>query len=253
MSMLREQRRNYEKYRSNIIYDINDQFQDQFAEYRGRLLKGEAKYTLGDDVEEYCRRQLTRAALEIVERKQSPLDIDLVRNVLSSGFLNWSDDDAEFFRKCGEWKDIQLIADMSERPSYGFSMMTGPNSPRRYRLAAKAIYELGKTRLPELFALGLGDNLVLRIICLASDRTFVKLDFSDLTMLLYSKNDSVRRACALKLLKSTRKQDLSETLSSYLSGDQACYYNVVHWLDFGISAPRSLVVAAASRWLANMI
>jgi hypothetical protein len=242
----------YDKYRLNVMYDIEDRFQAQFLEYRRKLSKAGAEYSLTSEVEEYCRKRLTRAALDIVERRKNASDIGVVRSVLSSGFLNWSDEDADYLGRCGEWEDIQLIADMNERPSYGFSLLAGPNSLRRYRLAAKAAYDLGKARLPELFAMGLEDDLLVKIISIASDGYFQKLNFFDLKVLLYSKPEHVRRTCALKILKSSPKRVVSGILSKYLDGSETYYYNVVHWLDFGVNAPRSVVVRAASRCLANI-
>ena len=65
-----------------------------------------------------------------------------------------------------------------------------------------------------------------------------------------------RKAAALKCISALSKTRIARILDDYLSGAnrghlgrQDRYYNVIHWLDFGVSAPRDRASVAAKKVL----
>jgi hypothetical protein len=64
--------------------------------------------------------------------------------------------------------------------------------------------------------------------------------------LLRSEEDTVRKAAAVKCIRAFPKQRVAKLLADHISGDHR-YYNVLHWLDLGVSAPDGRGKAAAAR------
>jgi len=90
-------------------------------------------------------------------------------------------------------------------------------------------------------------RLLSYLIIEASDQAFRGLADSTITTLLRSEDDSVRRAAALKCVRALPKKRVARILDSYTSGGRYRYYNVVHWLDLGVSAPDDRARAAAEK------
>jgi hypothetical protein len=201
-------------------------------------------------MEEFVRKGLTRKALDIICRNGDPQDLSRVRQVLRSGFVDYSDLDVEYLRKFGEWQDIPLVIDSVGRPSPIF-ILTSLTQDTKYRTSARAIYSLGRPRLPELFALAMPSRLLSHLIVEASDKGFRVLDDPSIFALFFSEHDGVRKAAVLKCIRSLPKKRLKQLLDGYLSSDALQYYNVIYWLDFGISAPRDRAIKAVQRTLAR--
>lgn len=175
----------------------------------------------------------------------------LVRAVLKSGAVLYSACDVEYLRKYGEWVDIPLILSAVERPNYGASLLLfGEDS--HFVTAAKAIYQIGKSRLGDLLKMTSPPPLTSKIIKESSDKNFRALDDSIIHNLLLSEHDVVRKATAIKCIRSLKKSRLESILANYTEADNYRYYNVIHWLDFGISVPRDRSMQVAGRLLAKM-
>ncbi len=83
------------------------------------------------------------------------------------------------------------------------------------------------------------------VIVEASDRDFRKLSDTFIMKLLRYEQDSYRKSVALKCVIALQKQRVTKILSNYTSESARYYYNVVHWLDLGASAPSDRAKAAA--------
>src|SRR2546423_63668 len=55
----------------------------------------------------------------------------------------------------------------------------------------------------------------------------------------------------LKCVRSFPKKRLIDTLQDYVAGEKHRYYNVVHWLDLGVSAPKEIALRSAAKVLAR--
>jgi hypothetical protein len=85
------------------------------------------------------------------------------------------------------------------------------------------------------------------VIVEAAEKAFRTLDDTAIYGLLYSKNDQVRKAASLKCIRALPKSRLQGLLAGYLATDGARYYNVIHWLDLGLSIPVDRAHQAADR------
>jgi hypothetical protein len=203
-------------------------------------------------VETIIRRSLTRQGLNIICRHGNIGDLKRVRETLASEFVDYSHADIEYLRKFGEWKDIPLMVQSLDRPDHrNVSVLVVDSDEAKYETAARAIYSMGRHRFSELITLSTPGKLQSYLIAKASDATFRTLSGSSLLTLLSSENEKVRKATALKCVKALSKKKVAKLLAGYISGPKQRYYNVVHWLDLGASAPKEVSISAAARTLLN--
>ena len=174
----------------------------------------------------------------------------LVRQVLKNGSVAYSDSDIEYLRKFGEWEDIPLIVTSVKR-AQGAPKLLYNLDEHKYKVATYAIYYVGKARLAELITLEMPNQLLARLIIEIPDKSFRLLSDASLKPLLHSEDDKVRKATALKCVRALPKQRVKRILHDYTSGDTSGetrqYYNVIHWLDLGASAPRDTALRAAQK------
>jgi glutamate 5-kinase len=192
----------------------------------------------------------TRQGLDIVCKIGGAEHLRLVRKTLDSDFVDYSRHDVEFLQKLGEWQDIPLIIAASGRTEAGISLL-GSDYHAKYRSAAKAMYAIGKDRLTELLEKEMPKSLLARLIIKISDKSFRTLTNAQLNRLLFDADDSVRKASALKAVRTLSKTRLAQLLNEYVGSDGHRYYNVVHWLDLGISVPKDRVKKAAAKVIAK--
>jgi hypothetical protein len=247
--------RQFKRYGENLRRSVDDQYRDVFAQEIDRAIK-----KFGDDsdyliktfrpLEEFMRKKFTRKGLDIICRKAEPCDLVRVRLALKSGFVGYSDADIEYLRKFGEWEDIPLIIDSIDRPNYGAnSSPSSISDATKYRIGARVIHTLGRNRLSEVFAMSAPSKLMSQLIIEASDKAFRNLSDATINLLLRSEYDVVRKFAAVKCIKVLPKRRIEKLLNDYISSGNSYYYNVVHWLDFGVSTPKDRALKAAEKVL----
>lgn len=245
--------RHFKKYSEDLRKSIDDQYKTWFSQWVHSVVERLEKYMpyLNEDMqslEESIRKDATRHGLDIICCKADASDLGRVRTTLKSDFVNYSDADIEYLSKVGEWEDIQLIISCIERPNpRASSLLSSAFEDSRYRKAARAIYSMGRTRLSEVLAMPMPSELLSHLITEIPDEAFRSLNEAPLILLLRSLNDNVRKVAALKCIKALQNGRVAELLANYMSGDQPHYYNVVHWLDFGVSVPKDRVLPAVEK------
>ncbi|MDD5319249.1 MAG: DUF4062 domain-containing protein [Methylococcales bacterium] len=233
---------------------VDDQYKEEFSKALHLMTErfGEHADLLDKtrSLEEFLRKSYTRKGLDVICRKAEPCDLGRVRLLLKSGFVDYSPADIEYLRKFGEWEDILLIIDSVKRHESGDNnLLLSASDEPKYRTAARAIYALGRTRLHEVLAMSAPSKLLSQLIVEISAKAFRNLSDVSITLLLQSEDDAVRKSAALKCVRSLTKGRVDKLLTEYVSGGQHRYYNVVHWLDFGVSTPRDRAVLAAEKVL----
>jgi hypothetical protein len=131
---------------------VDDRFQMEFANEVAGLER-----KLGTDSEAvskiktldgYLRKQFLREGLDIF----SVEDLPRIRNALQDGFVEYSTSDVNFLKRHGEWKDIDLLVALAERPVAGASLLTAFYNSDAMDVIADAAYSIGKERFGELLA-----------------------------------------------------------------------------------------------------
>ncbi|NEV79111.1 DUF4062 domain-containing protein [Rhodopseudomonas sp. BR0C11] len=242
--------RQFARQPQQLIMLIEDQFHQDYAEGVAEMASryGEDNQLVKDTkgLGDLLRKGFTRRALDIVCKAGVAEHLKLVRKTLESDFVDYSRHDVEYLQRHGEWQDIPLIIAAVKRSEVGISMISTDYSAE-YRLAAKAMYAIGKRRLAELLEKQMPKRLLARLIIEISDSSFRTLTNAQINRLFLDEDDSVRRACALKAVRAFSKKRLAQLLKEYIGGDGQRYYNVVHWLDLGVSMPKDRAKTGAAK------
>jgi len=233
---------------------IDNQYKEEFSRTLNKKIKqNELNLELIATIrklEKFLRANFTRTGLDIICRKAESCDLGRVRLTLKSGFVVPSLLDIEYLRKFGEWEDIPLVIDLVRRTGFeSNNIWSIAFDETKNQIAARAIYELGRGRLPELLAMLALEKLLSQCIVEIPDNAFGKLSDESINLLLRSENDLVRKSAALKCIKSFPKGRIKKLLKNYVSDGQFRYYNVIHWLDFGVSIPKDRASLAAKKVL----
>jgi len=203
------------------------------------------------ELEDHVTKGFTRKALDLICEKGGAGDLGLVRKMLKDDFVGYSKLDIEYLRKHGEWQDIPLIIASLGRVEYGASLLSYAYEAK-YRTAARAIYAIGKRRLTELLNLVMPSPLLARLIVESSDKAYRDLSDGEVRRLLQFNDEAVRKATALKAVRTFSKHRLRQVLNDYILREEQRYYNVIHWLDLGVSAPKNLAQRAAAKTISQV-
>jgi hypothetical protein len=239
--------RHFSKRGGKLRAAVADQFKKEFADGIRALEPKVQADTLQQlkSLEEYLTLDFTRKGLSIISRRSEARDLELVRKILAGGVVPYSDEDIEFLKKRGEWEDVRLILTAVAKPDYGVSLFSANDA--KYRTAARAVYAIGHNRFGELVELEMPPQVLLHIIVDASDRAFRSLTDAQILGLLFSNGDAIRKAASLKCIRSLAKSRVSRIFNAYTSSDRNTFYNVIFWLDMGLSIPSERATRAAER------
>jgi len=249
--------RDFKRCAAELRQSVDDQYkcylEKSIAEMREKLGSSSEALGITQSMTSYCAGRLTRRGLDIVCRHRDPRDLDRVRGILRSGAAGYSCEGFDYLRRFGEWQDISLVTEILSRPRSGstgafFGLVDGTS----YRAGARAVYALGRSRLSELLALSVPSELLVRVLTEIPAAAFRRLEDPSIMRLLRSEHEDTRKIAAVKCVEALAKGRVSRLLADYLKGDGPYYYNVVHWLDLGVSAPRAQALIGAQSLLREM-
>ena len=233
---------------------VDDRFQAEFAKEVAGLEK-----TLGADSEtvskiktlnEPLRKEFLREGLDVLCEKDNSQDLPRIRKALQDGFVEYSELDVDYLKRHGEWRDIELLVSLAERPVAGASLLASYYNSDAMDAIADAVYSIGKNRFGELLAHPMPDSLLSRILARASEKNFASLSDNEILMYLSASSEQIRKLVAMKSILSLTRPRLKQIFDSYMNLDRR-YYNVIHWLDMGTSVSKSRAIAAAKRVLSK--
>lgn len=172
---------------------------DRFKTYFNEVIEKVARHTTDADLikqlkglEEQIRQGLTLKGLDIICKKELNSDLGLVRRALRDGYFPHSDCDILYLRKFGEWDDIPLILGSLAKASYdNQSLLSFHTDAIRFASAAKALYDIGRNRLPELLLLDMPNELLVHVINAIPNNAFRGLAGDLIIRLLRSEHYNV--------------------------------------------------------------
>jgi hypothetical protein len=249
-------RRDFKSRGDDLRSAVVNRFEERFKRLLEEMVKRHGMPTdffeQTRQLDKYLRSKFTREGLDIICSKLDVADLQLVRLMLASGDVDYSDVDLKYLAKYGEWCDVPLIIASLERPESGRRFVSPLSIARstKYEDAARTLYTLGKHRLNDLLVTTMPGYLLARIIPLVPDKSFRGLADAVIDSLMRSENEDVRKLASLKFIRAFPRRRSIEFLDKYMAADQF-YYNVIHWFDFGISVPRDMMLRAAAKALVN--
>ena len=228
--------RYFAKYAEELRRDVTDTFSKYFNERirRWEIAIGDSSGPKG--LEDYLRKKLTRQGLDVLCRVGKHEDLERIRNNLQNGYAGTSQMDVKYLAKHGEWGDIPLLAN-ADAPNLGGSFLADHGDFQDE--VAKAMLRIGRGHsVSKLFLLKIPASILKRAIKQCAESRFSKISQDALIRLLDHDSADVRKAASIKVVVTFTKKQIKSILHEYIRRDEYRYYNVIHWLDLGVSMPR---------------
>ena len=225
--------------------DIDDTFASYFDERIARMEKSFGHTQGGMDVVQktkelgdFIRKGLTRKGLDVLCRKGSRSDVCRVRTNLQTGFSGTSMEDVKFIAKCGCIDDVDILVNI-ESPNYGGGLSAILPYGEFQDEVAKALLKITRpVSIEDLFSYTMPEAILKRTVSLCPEARFSRISNDAINVLLHNDSADVRRAASIMVVRTLSKARIRKILQEYISGDTIWYYNVVHWLDLGVSMSR---------------
>ena len=227
---------------------IDDGFRNIFAkgfERLSRIFDEDQKF-LSEvrSLETHITSTNTRFALDVLYQASNQRDLALVRRALARVSVDPSSADFYFLGKHGDWSDVPLVLALAKRVRGLGSLLISPR-PDEGKVAARCLFRLGRHRLYDLLVLDMPDSIRIDLASLIPNSVLVGFSDEQLLSLLHFESDSFRRFFAIKLVIALPKRMLLSVLRAYIEGASTRFYNVIFWLDLGVSLSRRAAIRAA--------
>jgi Domain of unknown function (DUF4062) len=194
----------------NVLGDSQES-QDLIERYRG--------------LEKYSRENMTRKGLNILSQHGNKKDINMFEENLKSGFVRLTSCHIDFFKNYGDWEDLPIILKHTKTFSRDYTD----------KEISRIICYLGKSKSSdEILALPMSHGVLQETIQNISVSKFKKISDDALLVLLNHSSIEVRKWATIKAVCTMSKVRLKEIMEMYMKKDSR-YYNVIHWLDLGVS------------------
>lgn len=240
----------FNKYSTELRKAIDNQFQEWIEEY----IEGLQNRGIPDDtvsgiikLKATLTKERTRKGLDILCRKKDVSDLTRIRKNMATKFVGSSTDEIVYMQTFGDWEDIPLIVEAKKEYTTGVSILSYDHSWDHMK--AKAMYNIGKERLSELFQQEMPASLLVELIKVCSISKFNEIPDGLILKFLNNDIDNVRKFASLKIIQSFNKTRMKALLQDYIQKEENRYYNVIHWLDFGVSMPKTITRKAVRRIL----
>ncbi len=224
--------------KAQLDNDLLDGFERICSERRKPLLGTSSEPS--DSLFKYVRENLLQSALEVYCSKASKSDLTTVRAVVDKYNIKFDAEIAEFLTNHGEWEDALRLSKLSGNIKYGLgaSLLSFEGRASDFQLVAKSILKLGSKRIADAWKLDLPMSVRVQFVNEMPKRLFSAFDNQSIIDMLLMESDVVRAAVALKAVLCLSKSRLNNVLDAYCNIDGTHYYNVIFWLDLGVSTNR---------------
>ena len=202
-----------------------------------------------ESLQRYIRENMLQEGFVILCRKGSKEDLGLIREKLDSSELKYDETILSYLERFGDFSDVERIIRISRNPkNLGFSLLI---IGRRvsYDRVAKAVLKLATKRTVDLLMLEMSSDLWNAVIRRLSKIKFSLFENDRLCSWLSDEVESKRKTVALKIVICFPKNRIAQILKLYGRDQGRYFYNVVLWLDMGVSLDRNSSISAAKNLL----
>lgn len=247
-------RRKLDKLRPELTQNLQNNYEDFYYKHLRSWAEAtndapEQIFKQFESLKQFITIGFTRKTLTLLTENKSTRDLATIRSTLSNPSIPTTESDLKYFQQHGEWKDIPLIIEIVSRfgASGRRSLLGGNEVPREiYALTVKIILKIGKDRIADVLALKCPSMIKRNAISSMRDKDFLGIGEDVILGILHDEDPDIRKHCALKCAKLYSKKKLSELLERYRNAEQT-FYNVIHWLDFGIYGTKEQVKNICSK------
>lgn len=184
------------------------------------------------------RQKLTRQGLNVLCTAQKPEDLQRIRANLRDGYAEASKLDAKYLGRHGEWNDIPILA-KAKGPIVGGTLLAISDDDEFQVEVARAITSISKKQsASDLLSLEMPAAILKKTIELCPESRFAKISRDALLALFNHESEGVRKAAAVLAVLALPAKRIKSILHEYVGRNKSRYYNVIHWLDLGVSMSR---------------
>jgi hypothetical protein len=242
--------RGFQAEKARLRAAVDDRFEHEYEKIIGELVEdgrgGTTLVTQAREIESFVRKKYTRRAVNILSKHRDRADLARLRSILRSHFVETALVDIEYFQRHGTFEDIDIVLDFVRRGGSraDSALLIRAASPDEIQVAARVVMRLAGRRIADVFGRDIPVRLKLALLSEISSANLSAMSDESLIAVLNDKSDDVRRLAALRFVRSLPAARIATLLRCYLSLS-TYYYNVVHWLDLGISAPSAMSKSVA--------
>ena len=204
------------------------------------------------DLKDFCCLRQTRAALDILAAQLKRKDLGLVRYVLDRTEIEATEEVLAYLSRFGVWEDMERILALKVKGVSGATFVTG-NYATNQELIGVALFKVGGSRFVDLLDTIKVPAIKASVIRASTRKVFGGLRNDKLLELMNEEDDAVRKVTALRCVESLRKSRIVELLDKYIERDEYRYYNVIHWLDVGVTMPGECCADGRTRGIENSV
>ncbi|MCY4227677.1 MAG: DUF4062 domain-containing protein [Gammaproteobacteria bacterium] len=225
---------------------IRDRFQGRFEKRVMKLAIPPSPWTRDIVMNFRARKEHAcnihmQEALDILALQMKREDLGLIREAVELQEVKVGVGVYGFLARFGDWNDVERILklwDKFEDAPAGLASLGGNAANVDIQLAmAEALAQIGRTRFVDLLEKLRSHELLYSVVKVVSDKAFMQLSDEITLELMHVDNQDVRRAVALRCLQLLPKSKITVLLQSYMKKEER-YYNVIHWLDLGMTMPK---------------
>lgn len=242
------------------VSDIRKHLDNRFTDYFEEKIKWIEQVVGADEallakikgLEVPLKRRLSSMAMAALASLGDKLDLRRIRHAVDSEEVEIEESVIAYLGRHGDWSDCKRVIDACDRHQSNQLNIFGPPSPL-IKPAAAVLYKLGKGNLADLLSTTMSPALRNNVIVLLAKKDIIAINDIELLAMLDITSDQARSIVAIKCARYLSKTRLTEILAKYVGRNTTYFYNVVHWLDLGISMPSSVRLRVTSAELEEML
>lgn len=248
--------KHYKANQGLLVESVMDGFSTFYDNHReSHVTKEPALEPLFVRIEKNKKIILTTASqktFELICTKADATQLPFVRSIIDTTKIGFSVEAATYLSKYGDWSDIErVLALYQRRITYGRTLLSIRSDWGDTKAAAATIAKLAGQRAGEALLLEMDTALFKVLVVEISQAAFQNLSDEQLEQLFAHKDDVRRKVLALRAVSCYSKTRLTKLLERQCQRDQY-FYNVVHWLDFGVVLPRAVAKRGAQLALSEL-
>lgn len=242
-------KKNIDIYTQAIKSTIDDgcakHFQDIISKYPSS--DNESLKSTFNEIEVNVKKKICILYSDWIASRMDKNDFKLMRAYLKSDNSLLSYNLISYFSRFGEWCDvIDLVR--YDKPSTWSLLDLNYDSEKIKDLLCQALIKLSSGKITELLLLNMDEGLKKRIISKVSKASINRLSIDNIINLMNDSSDSIREAICIKYVNCASKEKII-LMQSMILAKETYFYNVIHWLDMGVSLKKEWSLNASNRLL----
>lgn len=231
--------------RETISDDCEKQYMSILEKYSGN--DSESAIATFSQIEGGIKQRICILYADWIASKLDKKELELMRTFLRSEHAMLTNNLITYFSRFGDWSDVLELVKFDK--SNKWSLIGGKSSISLIKsLLCNSIVKLSSGKVSELLMLNIDANLKKVIIARLTKASINKLSTDEIIRLMNDGNSSIREAICLKYINCAPKERIVHIQSEILS-KETYFYNVVHWLDMGVSLKKEWSINASNRLL----